>query len=197
MEAAKASEIRQQATSAVAARNLLTAFQGHRDHVLLFLKSVRKVSCLVRPAGSEQPQLLYSAELSTQVRFQGSYLNLHDPGVIDSIKGRCVHGPHSSLWPRNAMQQSCSYVRQLGWASWYLPQLRALPSAQGQYSHLPFQAQICRVLKRYAGLACVVVCTLRCAGQPGPEPWTPGFALPHPCHALACTVGGQSGTPNT
>ena len=61
------SEIRQQATTPAAIRNLLLAFQGHGPHVLLFLKSVRKISLLARSAQGGPPQLLHTISQSSQV----------------------------------------------------------------------------------------------------------------------------------
>ena len=67
-EAARLSEIRPEASTPAGIRNLLLAFQGHGPHVLLFLKSVRKIRLLVRSQGQDAPQLLHTITQTTQVR---------------------------------------------------------------------------------------------------------------------------------
>ena len=66
-EAAKVSEIRQDASTPGGIRKLLAAFQSQGPHVLLFLKSVRKISLWTRDGQEAAPQLLHTITAVTQV----------------------------------------------------------------------------------------------------------------------------------
>ncbi len=95
--AAKTSDICERAYSPSSVHELFEGFRSQAENSLLFLKSVSKLSVHVRAAGSQSPQLLFSATASTQV-----LCGLPLEGCHHSLGTHCRCAPMS---PQQVMQE--------------------------------------------------------------------------------------------